>query len=163
MVPWHADRPMLSVHSFCADMVPWYKCASSSNSWVVNGENFLCKFCSSACMLFFGEHTIFYFLLRFFSNPLSLSEASYILWPVGIYTCSQASKPKRCGKAKEKIWGKVVDWHWDFHGEGWQVQMSYCEAVMITIDCFSCYLQILWKCTDKYEGIWRTLQLLLAI
>ena len=66
MVPWHADRPLLSLHSFCADMVPWYQCASSFNSWVVNGENFLCKLCSSACMIFFGEHTVPYFLLRFF-------------------------------------------------------------------------------------------------
>ena len=119
------------------------------------------QFCLYAFL--WWTYNILFSIAFFFSNPLSLSEASYILWPVGIYTCSQASKPKRCGKAKEKIWGKVVDWHWDFHGEGWQVQMSYCEAVIITIDCFSCYLQILWKCTDKYEGIWRTLQLLLAI
>ena len=107
------------------------------------------------------QYLIFYALL-FFPNPFLLSEATYIMWPVGIYTCSQALKPKRCGKAKENL-RKVVVWYRDFHGEGWHVQMSYCEAVITTIDCFSCYLQILWKCTDKYEVIWCTLQLLLAI
>ncbi|PUZ36757.1 hypothetical protein GQ55_9G062700 [Panicum hallii var. hallii] len=55
-------------------------------------------------MLFFGEHTVLiFYCASCFANPFSLTEATYILWPVGIYTCSQALKFKRCGKAKENL------------------------------------------------------------
>jgi len=61
-------------------------------------EKFFCEN-SAVLLVWFSlvntQYLIFYALL-FFPNPFLLSEATYIMWPVGIYTCSQALKLWGC-------------------------------------------------------------------